>query len=403
MVLALLLALQAAGSAAPQAETRAARPARFDAATFDRLVEQGVARGAYPGAVLVVGRRDEVLFAKGYGHFTWSPSSAVPDPDSTLYDLASLTKVVATTTVLMLLVDRGQVQLDAPVARYIPEFDGPGTEAITVRELLTHTSGLRATLPLFRATPDSAAALRMVFATTPIAPPGARVIYSDLNAILLGEIVHRVAGEPLDVVAAREIFRPLGLRRMLFRPGRDVRPQVAPTGLWRGHAIAGVVNDQNAARLGGVAGHAGLFSTAVDLSVFARMLLNGGVAPACTPTGVRGEPCPLARSAPVRLLDPDVIASFTSRYDATSSRALGWDTPEGRSSAGDYFTTRAFGHTGFTGTSIWIDPDLDMWVVLLTNRVHPTRENQKHVALRRAVHDAAALAITDRVLEPRAP
>jgi CubicO group peptidase (beta-lactamase class C family) len=157
----------------------------------------------------------------------------VPDPDGTLYDLASLTKIVATTTALMVLVDRGRVQLDAPVARYIPEFRGPGTGTITVRELLTHTSGLRATLPLFHA-PDSATALRTVFAATPVAPPGARVIYSDLNAILLGEIVRRVAGEPLDVVAAREIFAPLGLRRTLFRPGRELLPQIAPTGLWHG-------------------------------------------------------------------------------------------------------------------------------------------------------------------------
>jgi CubicO group peptidase (beta-lactamase class C family) len=155
--------------------------------------------------------------------------------------------------------------------------------------------------------------------------------------------------------------------------------------------------------MGGVAGHAGLFSTAVDLSVFARAMLNGGAAPACSPTTADGEPCPVARLGEVELVPADVVAAFTARYDGTSSRALGWDTPEGRSSAGDYFTDRAFGHTGFTGTSIWIDPDLDLWVVLLTNRVHPTRENQRHVALRRAVHDAAALAITDRDVELRRP
>jgi len=192
--LALLLAVPA-GAAGLQGQGPAPQPpgpAHFDSATFDPLVEGGIERGAYPGGVLVIGRHDAVLFAKGYGHLTWSRSSGVPDPDSTLYDLASVTKVVATTTALMLLLDRGRLELDAPVARYIPEFHGPGTAPVTVRELLTHTSGLRPTLPIFRA-PDSAAALRMVFAATPVAPPGARVIYSDLNAILLGEIVRRLA------------------------------------------------------------------------------------------------------------------------------------------------------------------------------------------------------------------
>jgi CubicO group peptidase (beta-lactamase class C family) len=153
------------------------------------------------------------------------------------------------------------------------------------------------------------------------------------------------------------------------------------------------VHDENADAAGGVAGHAGLFGSALDLSVFARMMLNNGVAPACLPPGDGGEPCPVLRAEPVPLLDPGVLAEFTTRYDGTSSRALGWDTPSGASSAGDHLSGRAFGHTGFTGTSIWIDPELDLWVVLLTNRVHPSRANQKHVALRRAVHDAVALAI----------
>jgi CubicO group peptidase (beta-lactamase class C family) len=155
--------------------------------------------------------------------------------------------------------------------------------------------------------------------------------------------------------------------------------------------------------MGGVAGHAGLFSDAVDLSVFARMMLNRGTAPPCIPGDVPGEPCPVARPNPVALLSPDVLAGFTRRFDETSSRGLGWDTPSESSSAGDYLTTRAFGHTGYTGTSIWMDPALDLWVILLTNRVHPSRENQKHVPLRRAVADAAALAITDRTVTKREP
>jgi len=165
--------------------------------------------------------------------------------------------------------------------------------------------------------------------------------------------------------------------------------------------VWGTVHDENADAMGGVAGHAGLFSTVVDLSVFARMMLNDGVTPACSPGGEPGEPCPVRRTEARRLLDPEVLDMFTTRFDETSSRALGWDTPSERSSGGDYVTNEAFGHTGYTGTSIWMDPELDVWVVLLTNRVHPTRENQKHVPFRRAVHDAAMLSITDRVIEKR--
>ncbi len=256
MVLAALVLLQAAaGPLAP-----ATRPAAFDAATFDPIIQSGIRAGAYPGAALVVGRADTVLFIKGYGRLTWSPRSSAVAPDSTLFDLASLTKVVATTTALMLLVERGAVKIDTPVRTYVPEFNGDGTAGITVRQLLTHTSGLRATLPLYEE-PDAAAALQRVFAATPIYRPGTRVVYSDLNAILLGEIVRRAAGEPLDRFAAREIFAPLGLTQTLFRPPAALRRRIAPTGEWHGHAVAGEVNDRNAARLGGVAGHAGLFAT----------------------------------------------------------------------------------------------------------------------------------------------
>jgi serine-type D-Ala-D-Ala carboxypeptidase len=175
----------------------------FDGATFDPIVQHGIEAGVYPGAAIVIGRHDTILFKRGYGHLTWSRTSPLVDPDSTLYDLASLTKVVATTTSLMLLVDRGKVQLDAPVASYVPEFNGPGTSSVRVRELLTHTSGLRATLPLFRDASDSATAARLVYAATPIVPPGSRVIYSDLNAILLGEIVVRTSGVAQDAFAVR--------------------------------------------------------------------------------------------------------------------------------------------------------------------------------------------------------
>jgi len=376
LVVALLLLLQAAG-AGPRAA--------FDGASFDSAVLQGIARGAYPGAALVVGRRDTILFARGYGGLTWSAASARVSADSTIYDLASLTKVLATTTAVMILVERGRVALDAPVVRYLPEFTGPGTEAVTVRHLLTHTSGLRATLPLHRDAPDAAAALAMALAATPIVPPGSRVLYSDVNAILLGEVVRRTAGEPLDRFAAREIFAPLGLSQTLFRPPRRLEARIAPTGLWHGHPVAGIVNDANAARLGGVAGHAGAFSTAADVARFAQVMLRGGAAP----DGRR-----VVRAETVRL--------FTTRVPppgrGEESRALGWQavpTGEEVSSAGTLFGPRSYGHTGWTGTSLWIDPDRDLFVVLLTNRAYAPRARRSFTVLKEVrgrVADAAAKA-----------
>jgi CubicO group peptidase (beta-lactamase class C family) len=355
------------------------------------LVLDGMLRGAYPGAVLVVGSRDMILFAKGYGRLTWSPGSTTPDPDSTLWDLASLTKVVVTTTALMLLVERERVSLDSPVVRYLPEFDGRGTAAVTVRHLLTHTSGLRAWLPLNRLAPDSAAAMRIVFDQTPQVPPGMRMEYSDFNAILLGEIVRCTSGVPLDVFAAREIFTPLGLRQTMFRPPRRVVPRVAPTGVWRGHPVAGVVNDQSAARLGGVAGHAGLFATATDVARFAQFMLREG-----TPPPADGP----------RLLKAATVRAFTAiavpARRGASARTLGWEalpTGETVSSAGTLFGPRSYGHTGWTGTSLWIDPDRGLFVLLLTNRAYAPRARRSFTILKEVrgrVADAAARAADAR-------
>ena len=376
---ALLVVLQA-GSAPPP---RAA----FDATTFDGLVLEGIRAGAYPGAALIVGRRDTVLFAKGYGHLTWARTSAAADPESTLYDLASLTKVVATTTALMLLVERGQVRLDAPVATYFPSFNAAGTSTITVRQLLTHTSGLRADIPdaELKAIPDSAGLMAGVLRESPRVAPGSRVIYSDLNAILLGEVVQHVTHEPLDVFAAREIFQPLGLHETMFRPPARLRPRIAPTGVWRGHSIAGVVNDGSAFKLRGVAGNAGLFAPALDVARFVQFVMRGGTLP-------DGR----------RLLRAETVRSFTSKATDFGSkgeaRALGWQavpTGERVSSAGTLFGPHSYGHTGWTGTSVWIDPDRDLFVVLLTNRAYAPRARRPFTVLKQvrgAVADAAARA-----------
>ncbi|HKW39702.1 MAG TPA: serine hydrolase domain-containing protein [Gemmatimonadales bacterium] len=376
-----LLLVQTADAGAARA------PASFAAATFDPLVLDGVRRGAYPGAALVIGRRDTVLFAKGYGHLTWSPASAAVDPDSTLYDLASLTKVIATTTSLMLLVERGKVRLDAPAATYLPDFNAAGTAGITVRQLLAHTSGLGADIPdpELKAIPDSAALMARVWRETPRVPPGTRVIYSDLNAILLGEVVRRVTGEPLDVFAAREVFAPLGMRETMFRPPPRWRRRIAPTGVWHGDPVAGVVNDASAFKLRGVSGNAGLFSTVSDLARFAQLMLREGK----RPDGGR-----LLSAATVRLFTTKA-ADFGHRSEA---RALGWQalpTGETVSSAGTRFGPKSYGHTGWTGTSLWIDPDRDLFVVLLTNRAYAPRARRPFTVLKQVrggIADAAARA-----------
>jgi len=306
--------------------------------------------------------------------------------DSTFWDLASLTKVVATTPALMLLVEQGRVILDSPVVHYVPEFNSPGTAGITVRHLLTHTSGLRATLPL-REAADSAAAMMMVLTTAPIVRPGTQMIYSDLNAILLGEIVRRVSGAPLDVFANHEVFAPLGLAQdMIFRPAKRLERRTAPTGLWHGHPIAGVVNDPSAYKLGGMTGNAGLFATARGLARFAQFMLNEGALP--------DHP---------RIVKKETVHQFTQiavpARRGASARTLGWEalpTGEDASSAGTLFGPRSYGHTGWTGTSLWIDPDRDLFVVLLTNRAFDPKVRHSFTKLKEVrgrVADAAARAV----------
>jgi CubicO group peptidase (beta-lactamase class C family) len=371
-------------SALLQSAIAVAAAARFDAATFDPVVLEGMRAGAYPGAALAIGTADTILYIKGYGRLTWSASSPAVDPGRTLYDLASVTKVVATTAALMVLVDRGRVRLDAPVAGYVPEFNGAGTGAITVRQLLMHTSGLRAdlTLDTIRGAPDAAALLRVVNSETPRVAVGSRVVYSDVNAVLLGEVVHRASGMPLDSFVAHEVFGPLGMSETGFHPGRSVLPRTAPTGVWRGHAVAGVVNDPTAAKLGGMSGNAGVFSTARDVARFAQFMLRRGV----SASGAR-----IVRAATV-----DTFITRAAWFGGRSeARALGWQalpTGEEVSSAGTRFGVHSFGHTGWTGTSLWIDPDRGVFVVLLTNRAFQPRARKPFTTLKRVRGQLADLA-----------
>jgi len=362
-------------------------------AEVDRVLEAAIADSATPGAALAVGRHGRIVRLRGYGRVDWAAGSAAVT-DSTLYDAASLTKVVATTTALMTLVADGRLDLDRPVATYLPWWGDGGKEAVTVRQLLLHRGGLPAFEPWWRDR-RGRAAYRASLAALPLAyPPGDSTVYSDLGFITLGFLVEEIAGEPLDGYLAGRVFAGLGMRDTGFRATPPDPRRIAPTEVdtvYRHAHVWGVVHDENAYAMGGVAGHAGLFSSARDLARFAQAMLDG------------------ARSAHEAEPRTDLfvpamtIARFAARHDSLSSRGLGWDTPSGRSSSGDYFGALSFGHTGFTGTSLWIDPERDVFVVLLTNRVNPTRENQRHVALRRAVHDAVALAIADQAIVPRAP
>ena len=342
-----------------------------------RVLDRAVADSAFPGAFAAVGDAEGGYVAYGAGRIDWAADAPRPDA-ATLWDLASLTKVVGTTSAVMQLVGSGRLRLDAPVQRYLPEWTGPGRQRVTIRHLLTHTSGLPAWRPLYKEATSPESALALVVATQPDTAPGVRYVYSDLNFILLGTIVARLTGEPLDRYDARHVFAPLGMRDTRYRPDPGDRARIAPTEFdpWRQRKLRGEVHDENAYALGQVAGHAGLFSTGADLAQLARAYLNGGT--------LEGR----------RVFDPTVVVDFTRPQDTTvSRRALGWETPTGGNSAGHYLSRRAFGHTGFTGTSLWMDPEHDVYLVLLTNRVNPTRMNTKIGRVRVALADAVLQAL----------
>jgi serine-type D-Ala-D-Ala carboxypeptidase len=346
-----------------------------------RLLDSAVAAGAAPGAVVGVSRCGE-RYTHGTGRLGLMDSIR-PGP-GTLYDLASLTKVVGLTTAVMLAVEDGLLRLDDPVQRYLPVFLGPRKDSVTLRHLLTHSSGLPAHRPLWLVTPHWSTALLMVNTMPLDTAPGVRALYSDLGAIVLTEVVERVYRTSLDRVLTARVFGPLGMRGTRFRPPRSWRAWIAPTedDPWRGRVLRGEVHDENAAWLGGISGHAGLFSDVEDLLTFGEWLLDG----------VTGGPGSDGGFRPWAVPPPRVAAEFVRRQNlvAGSSRALGWDTPSEGSSAGTRLSPASYGHTGFTGTSIWTDPARGLVVVLLTNRVHPTRANTAHVALRPAVADLAA-------------
>ena len=349
-------------------------------AKIDHVVMRGIQAGGYPGAAVVVGRKGAAVWQRGFGRLDWTTESETVSPTESIYDLASLTKVVGTTTALMILYDQGKVHLDDPVSKYIPEFSGGDKDLVTLRLLLEHRSGLPAGRDLWRTTHSPEEARQAVIETPLVYHPDQYYEYSDLGADMLGFVVEAASGQRLDQFLSDHVWKPLGMENTFFKPADSLRERIAPTEVNppRGYPLRGEVHDENAFALGGIAGHAGLFSSASDLAVFAQMMLNGG------------------EYGGTRIIADSTVTLFTTR--AARTRALGWDTCAGDGSCGKYLSERAYGHTGFTGTSIWIDPDRDMFVILLTNRVHAARARRpaKVIAdVRADLSDAAALAVMD--------
>lgn len=350
-------------------------------ATLDSIVAVGLREGAAPGASLAVGRYGRLVHIKGYGRLDTAIASGTVDPN-TMYDMASLTKVIATTTAAMILEEQGSLDLDRTVASYLPGFNAPDKAAITMRMVMTHRGGLEAFAALYKTFKGRDQYLEQINLRPLKSVPGTETVYSDWDMILTQLVIEKITGTTLDRFVDEKVFRPLGMTSTMYKPDSTLRRRIAPTEIdtARGGLMWGRVHDENADAMGGVAGHAGLFSTARDLSIFAQMLLNGG------------------EYNGARIVSPQTIARWTSPQGKGSSRALGWDTPSENSSAGHFFSPRSFGHTGFTGTSIWIDPTRDLFVILLTNRVDPTRNNNRHVPLRRAIADAVQQSILDAPL-----
>jgi serine-type D-Ala-D-Ala carboxypeptidase len=349
------------------------------------VIRDGIAQRAFPGAALAVTHRGSLVASQGFGRFTYDEGAPQVQTE-TIFDLASLTKVVATTAVAMLLYERRQLTLDAPLARYLPEFvslaprhQQAAREAVTIHMLLAHSSGLPAYEKLFQFAQSREELVLAALTTRLVAPPATRAEYSDIGFILLGEVLSRKADLALDLLARQEIFTPLGMTYARFNPPQEWKSGIPPTEddrVFRKRIIQGEVNDENACVMNGVAGHAGVFAPATDVARFAECMLRGG--------------------AP--LLQPATVKLFTGREEtpAGTSRALGWDTPSPpESSSGTRFLLTSFGHLGFTGTSLWIDPGRQLSVTLLTNRTWPNRASLAIRQVRPLVHDAIVEALEE--------
>ena len=341
------------------------------------ILERAIGNRAFPACSVAITLGGELIAQKALGHFTYEISSPEVS-NGTIFDLASLTKVVATTSMAMILYERGVLDLGAPVVAIIPEFGAADAlrAQVTLRMLLAHSSGLPAYEKLFLRAHSRDELLHAALTTELTAAPGTHAEYSDIGFIILGVALERLADEPLQVFCQREVFGPLAMSHTTFSPAKTLRDLIPPTAddrTFRKRVIQGEVQDENASVLGGVAGHAGLFSTAGDLALFAHSVLNGGYP----------------------ILRPETVLLFTRRESAPNktSQALGWDTPSSPSQSGKYFGPRSFGHLGYTGTSLWLDPDRQLSITLLTNRTWPDCQNQSIKQVRPAFHDAVVEAL----------
>jgi len=353
-------------------------------------LEKAVHDHVFPGAVLGIGHRGKRTTLL-VGKFTYAPD-APRVTSETIYDLASLTKVVATTTMAMILVDRGLLDINRRIAEFLPDFIPPfdlatgplwtAREEVTVRHLLAHTSGLPGYEQFFLRARKKSHLIEEALALSLEESPGQKAVYSDVGFILLGEILERASKVPLDIFCQREIFAPLGMRSTCFNPPAELLPRIAPTeqdNLFRKRLICGEVHDENAWVMGGIAGHAGLFGTADDLAVFCQMMLDEG------------------NAGGKQLIEAKTVREFTQALPCPQgdAHALGWGRRSEPFSSGKYFSPMSYGHLGYTGTSIWIDPEKQLFVILLTNRVHPTRENDAIRAFRPVIHDAVVETVTN--------
>ncbi len=344
----------------------------------DSLMNNAVANSVFPGAVLLIGQRGKVIYEKSFGHFTYSQKSKKMTT-SAIFDLASISKVVGTTTAAMMLVDAGKLDLDDKVIKYLPKFNNHRKGVITIRNLLMHNAGFVPWKPFYKKYKTAAQVINDIMNTDLEYKPGTETKYSDLSMITLQQVIQKISGKSLDKFLNQKLFKRLGMKRTMYNPPAKYRRDCVPTekdNYWRMMTMKGKVHDETAYLLNGVAGHAGLFSTAEDLAKFMYMMLNGG------------------KYGNKKFLESTTIAEWTKRQAEESSRGLGWDTKsEDYASCGNLFSKNSFGHTGFTGTSVWADKNRELFVILLTNRVYPTRENRKIIKFRPDLHNAVVKAV----------
>jgi CubicO group peptidase (beta-lactamase class C family) len=350
----------------------------YDFIEVEKVITDAISDSAFPGAVILVWKDAKTILEKPFGHFTYKQNSNKVKLN-TIYDLASLTKVLATTTGAMICIDKKLFSLNDEVSKYIPSFASNGKVKVTIKNLLLHNSGLPAWKKYYGKNLSKEEILNDIYKSESEFEPGTKTLYSDLGMIVLGKVIEEVSKKSFDEFCNQEIFIPLKMNDTFFNPPDSIQNRIAPTEVdnyWRMKLIRGEVHDENSSLLGGVAGHAGLFSTAADITKLIEILINNG--------DVNGN----------QFIKKETVELFISKKSSKNKRLLGWDLKYGKgSSAGNNFSVESYGHTGFTGTSIWIDPVKNLFVVFLTNRVYPSRENKKILHIRPKLHDAVIDAI----------